>query len=145
MSNFKADILKEVGRVAVSPDLEHRVLIVRDEEGRTKVSMQVWWREGDNTWHPGKGYFLNGRRAISLARMMKEVLPEEGKELTSHITNTQKHVVYNKNRIVAIDKWWRKDDTEDWTFGKSVAINIEKAEELSNLLHVAGTMIIHTK
>lgn len=155
VSKFKATILSEVGKVITSSDLEHRVLIVRDEDSRVKVSAQVWLKNGVGEYEPGRGYFLTGRRAVELAKAIDGVLDyEENKGVLDldttkdiQITNTQKYIITNKSdiNVLFVDKWWRKSEEDEWTFGKSVAIATEKAGELSTLLRKAGYSIMHVK
>ncbi len=146
MSNFKATILKDVGVVNSSPDIEHRVLIVRDEDGKIKVSAQAWWRDFDNVLKPGKGYFVTGRRALQLAKAIGRARGTLAPyEETMSLSNTQKYIIWSKSSIVSIDKWWRKDEGEEWTLGKSLAIDRDKADQLENLLLRAGASIVHIK
>jgi hypothetical protein len=146
MNNFIPNVLVEVGRIITSEDLEHRLSIVKDDRHIRRVLIQVWWREDINAdFNPGNGYTLNPRKAITISRLMKQAISEVDTIFESPSTNTQKHIVYNKSNIVSVDKYWRKSETEEWALGKSVAINLEKADELANLLKTAGLMIIHTK
>jgi hypothetical protein len=147
VSKFKAEILKEVGKVVISPDLEHRVLLVRDEENMLRVSAQVWWKDETDTFNPGKGYFLTGRRAISLSKVMGRAIQQDSFSETVTISNTQKYLVdYSiEADTLMVNKWWRKSEEEEWTFGKSLAITTEKAVELISLLDIAGSMIIHAR
>lgn len=150
VEKFKAEILKEVGVIPTSPILQHRVLIVRDEDNKVKVSAQVWWKDEEGIFNPGKGYFLTGRRALSIAKTLRRAISHTDLmdfHETMDLSNTQRYVITNKSDIetVFVDKWWRKGTDEEWLFGKSLPIPTQHVEELCSLLEKAGSAIIHTK
>lgn len=73
-STFKAEIIKEIGKLVHSDTQETRVLLVRDPESGIKVSCQKWWRtNSEEEWNAGKGFFLNGRDAYELGKLLQEV------------------------------------------------------------------------
>jgi hypothetical protein len=73
-NNFKAEIIKEVGRVVISNTQEIRTLLVRDENLGLRVSCQKWWREStDKEWKAGKGFFLSGREAVEVGEALQAV------------------------------------------------------------------------
>lgn len=71
-NNFKADIIKEEGKIAYSNTQELRVLQVRDPDNGIKISCQKWWRTSvDEEWSAGKGFFLSGRDAHELGKLLQ--------------------------------------------------------------------------
>lgn len=139
---FKATVLKDMGYTTASSSLIHRVLIVRDELKRMRISVQAWWEE-DGIWNPGKGYFFTPRTAVRIADLMLSERDSDPIE----ITNTQQYrVVKNPvDDVVSIEKWWRKSEDEPWTSGKSLAIKADKVKELARLINEAGSQTIHVR
>lgn len=68
------EIIKEVGKLVHSDTQETRVLLVRHPDSGIKVSCQKWWRTSTNEdWKVGKGFFLDGRDAYELGKLLQEV------------------------------------------------------------------------
>lgn len=74
-SNFKGQILDEIGKIVHSDTQETRVLLVREPvKNAIRVSCQKWWRTStDEDWNAGKGFFLTGRDAYELGNLLQKV------------------------------------------------------------------------
>lgn len=72
-NNFTASIIEEIGTISISNTQQYRILLVKDEDMGTRISAQKWWRKGeDEDWNVGKGFFLSGREAVKMGKMLQE-------------------------------------------------------------------------
>lgn len=144
-SMFRSNILEEIGAVQINTSMVNLVLLVRDEIGRVRVSIQTWSKDSTGKYSPIRGgYSLNGRKAVNLSERITDSL-NKGETSELEISNTQKIECSISEELLVISKWWRKDVDSEWTFSKSMSIPKQYGYQLSNYIKEAGRKIIYVK
>ncbi len=147
---FKATILSTEGIIPETDTLEYRVLVVRDELSRLRISAQAWWvdEKYPGVWNPGKGYFLTARNALTVGKMIRKALYFQVNFNESIIiSDTQQYRISKTSDgiAVSIEKWWRKDGDSDWELGKGLTLANDKADSMARLLEKSGLSILHAR
>lgn len=74
-SKFRDEIIEDLGEVIFSNTQKIRVLRVKEEStDLQKISIQKWWRASDTApWIAGKGFKVDSKQAIQLAKILNGV------------------------------------------------------------------------
>lgn len=143
-NKFKAEVVKTYGTLMISTTQEYRVMMVKDPELGIRIALQLWW-DDDNEWVAGKGFFLRGRQANSIGKMLRACSDD-----TYVQSDTQEYRVQTASEggtvtQVSINKWWRKSSTEDWNKGKGFDLTPKQSITLGILLIDAGREVLHLR